>query len=231
MQKLSEYFELTKPRLALMNVAVAAATFIFASASPIDWPKLGGMVFGLFLVIGSACTFNNVADRELDARMPRTKERAVAAGRIKPRDAYLFASILLLCGLAVLFAIRWLAFCAALCGWAVYVLAYTPLKKKSGIALFVGAFAGATPSVIGYAAAPGALDLYAFALFAFLFLWQIPHFLAIARYRYDDYTEGGVPLLVKRPSDEQARRRARKIFFYSLVVLVAFCVVLVIAHR
>ena len=223
-----DYFQLTKPRMVMMNVLVAAAAFVFASHGNINWGSFFAMVAGLSCVVASACVFNNHADRFMDTHMERTKARALAAGRIKPLHALLFGFLLLLCGVLLLGAVSLLALGAALVGFLVYVCVYTPMKPNTGYALYTGAVAGAMPPVVGYTAAAGVLDIYAFAFFLVLFFWQIPHFLAIARYRFDEYSAAGVPLLVKRPRDERERRRARLVFHLSLVVLLVFCAALIL---
>lgn len=212
----------------MMNVLVAAAAFIFASHDTIDWRSFFAMVGGLSFVVASACVFNNYADRFMDTHMERTRGRALAAGRINPTHALLFGSLLLLCGVLLLSLVHLLALGVALVGFVVYVFLYTPLKPNTGYALYAGAVAGAMPPVVGYAAAAGVLDWYALAFFFILFFWQIPHFLAIARYRFDEYSAAGVPLLVKRPRDERERRRARLVFHLSLVVLLVFCAALIL---
>lgn len=224
------YYYLTKPRLALMNVMVAMAAYVFASPEVFDWQTFFVMASGLAFVVASACVFNNVADRNLDTRMERTKNRATATGKVSPLQGVIYASALLVAGIALLMQVHVLALAAALAGFFVYVFLYTPLKPKSGYALYVGAVAGATPPLVGYAAAAQVLDIYAWGLFIILFLWQVPHFLAIARYRYDEYTAGGVPLLIKESPSSEARKKARKIFHYSLVFLLLFCLILIL-HR
>ena len=219
----SAYLNLTKPRMVVMNVAVAAAAFVFGSPATLNWQTFGFMVLGLGGIVAAACVFNNYADRHLDAKMERTKNRALAAGTLPPARALVFGTVLLVAGVALLSQTNLVALGAALVGFVTYVFVYTPLKPRTGLALYPGAVAGATPPVVGYAAAAGTLDYYALALFAVLFLWQIPHFLAIARYRYHEYTAGGVPLLVKEPQTQAERARARKVFYISLVFLVLFC--------
>jgi protoheme IX farnesyltransferase len=217
------YLNLTKPRMVVMNVAVAAAAFVFGSLAAINWQAFGLMFAGLAGVVAAACVFNNIADRELDAKMERTRNRPLAAGTLPPARALVFGTILFVVGVFFLSQTNLLALGAALVGFVTYVFVYTPLKPHTGLALYPGAVAGATPPVVGYVVAAGALDLLALALFAVLFLWQIPHFLAIARYRYHEYAAGGVPLLVTEPQSEVERKRARKIFYISLVFLVLFC--------
>lgn len=222
------YYNLTKPRLALMNVMVAMAAYVFASPRVFDWISFGAMAAGLALVVASACVFNNVADRRLDTRMERTKHRATATGAVSPLQGVVYACALLVGGIALLMQVHPLALGAALLGFFVYVFLYTPLKTKSRYALYVGAVAGATPTLVGYAAAAHVLDVFAYALFAILFLWQIPHFLAIARYRFAEYTAGGVPLWVAEEPTDEGKKQAKKIFRYSLVFLLLFCLILIV---
>jgi protoheme IX farnesyltransferase len=151
----------------------------------------------------------------------------MAAGRVAKNKAVFFAALLFAIGGTILLHTNLLAFGVAVAGLIAYLL-YTPLKHKSALALYVGAVAGALPAVAGYSAATGALDWYAAGLFIFMFLWQLPHFLAIARYRFDEYQAAGVPLLVRKPVSEQAKRSARIIFFSSLVVLLVACAILVV---
>lgn len=227
---LHTYYELTKPRLMIMNIIVAMAAFVFAAPTQFDWRSFFYMSLGLAGVIASACVFNNIADRRLDTRMERTKNRALASGRVSPLSATLYAMLLLTGGILFLYQTDILALHAALVGFVVYVFIYTPLKPRSPAALFVGAVAGATPPLVGYAAAAHTLDLYAWGLFFILFLWQVPHFLAIARFRFEEYAAAGVPLLVKKSPSEQGRRNARRIFYFSLIFLLVYCFVLIL-HR
>ena len=222
---IKDYYRLAKPRMVYMNVLVAAAAFVFASHQNIDWQSFVVLLAGLFCIVGSACVFNNYADRAMDARMVRTQKRPLVAGSIAPRQALFFGFMLLAIGVLLMLFLPPLALAAALLGFVVYVLVYTPLKPRTPYALYPGAIAGAMPPVVGYAAAAGALDRFALAFFLLLFLWQIPHFLAIARFRYDEYAAAGVPLLVKRPRSETERRRARTVFHLSLLLLLAVCLV------
>ncbi len=227
MNLIKKYVSLTKPGIIGGNVMVAMAAFIFGSPVAIDWGGFWFMATGLSLVIASACVFNNYFDRDIDTRMERTKTRLLAARAVSVTGALVFGVILLGLGAILLRHTGALALGAALAGFVSYVFLYTPLKHKSGYAVYVGAFSGATPPVVGYAAAAQVLDMNAAWLFIFLFLWQLPHFLAIAIYRYDEYTAAGVPLLVGNHT-EKNRRRARKVFLYSLVVLLAFCALLIL---
>lgn len=217
--KVADYLSLTKPRLALLNIFVAIAGFCVGAEALFDWRALALMAAGLFCIVGSACAFNNLYDRGIDARMARTQMRPVAAGRISPRGAFAFGLLLLAAGMLLLRPLPPLTLAAALAGFLSYVFVYTPLKHKSSLALFVGAFAGATPPVVGFAAAGGPLGWTAFLLFAFLYLWQLPHFMAIAVYRFGEYRSAGVPLFIREEKSADVQRRARTIFKISLWTL------------
>jgi len=177
--------------------------------------------------MSSACALNNYYDRAIDAKMTRTQGRALALGAMVPEHALAIGAALCIVGCALLNVINPLALWSGITGWAAYALLYTPLKHRTGYALYAGAIAGALPPVVGYVAAAGRLDWWAALLFAVLYLWQLPHFNAIAMYRYNEYAAAGVPLLVNKPT-EQTRTRARKVFYASLVVLVVFCGVLIV---
>ncbi len=223
-----KYYWLLKPGITRSNVLAAAAGFLFASTT-INWWLFVATMFGIACVIASGCVFNNYMDRALDAKMERTQKRALVRGIISNRAALIYASMLGVVGALTLFLYtNTLTLMVALVGWVVYVLVYTPLKPRNPIALFVGGVAGSIPLVVGYVAATNTLDWYAFILFAVLYVWQIVHFMAIAVYRYDEYTAAGVPLYIrKRPSDA-AKQRARKVFYASLFVLLFFCLFLIL---
>jgi protoheme IX farnesyltransferase len=219
-----DYYHLTKPGIIYGNSLAAVAGFFVASGSVVDWGLLVAMLIGLALIIACGCVLNNYFDRTIDARMERTKNRALVSGRISTTSALLFALLLGAGGVFVLwYFTNPLALAAALGGLLVYVALYTPLKPRSPWALFVGAVAGAMPPVVGYTAVSGVLDWYALGLFAILYVWQLPHFLAIGMYRYEEYAAAGVPLFIRKPPSEPLRHRARQIFRYSLVVLLALC--------
>ncbi len=224
------YLSLTKPRMVMGNMLVAVAAFVFGSWGAVDWSVFAFFTAGLSLVIGSGCVFNNYYDRFLDARMERTKNRALAVGTIKPGHALVLGTLLLASGAVMLFYTTLPALYAALIGFIFYALFYTPLKHISGHSLFVGAVAGAMPPVAGYLAASPTLDTNVVLLFLALFFWQIPHFIAIANYRFDEYTAGNIPLLIKKSPSENRRGLSRKVFHYSLVLLLLFSAGLILAY-
>jgi protoheme IX farnesyltransferase len=226
-----DYYNLTKPGIIYGNALVAVAGFFFASKGTVDWWLLCAMLVGLSAIIACGCVINNIFDRKIDAKMERTKKRAMVAGTISQQRASLFAAALGTLGIEVLWHYtNLLTLFVALAGLGIYVCLYTPLKPRSAMALFVGAAAGAVPPVVGYVAVTNTLDWFAGALFVALYLWQIPHFLAIATYRYTEYTAAGVPLFIHKEPTEVAKKRGKKVFFYSLVVLLFFCAALML-HR
>jgi len=223
----SAYYELAKPRMVYANVVVAAAAFYYASHGSIEWLTLAATLAGLGLVIASGCVFNNYYDRDIDAAMERTKCRAMPTGSVPRGNALVWGTVLLSIGMALLGFVNMQALLVAVVGWVVYVLLYTPLKHRSPSALFVGAVAGATPPVVGYAAAYGALDMVALYLFVLLFVWQLPHFIAISIYRGEEYASAGVPMYIRGPFSAGQKKLARRVFHASLVVLLSGCATLV----
>jgi protoheme IX farnesyltransferase len=192
----ADYFELGKPRITLMVVLTALVGYVLGTTGGVSLPHLAATLAGTALVAAGASALNMLIERRTDALMLRTRMRPLPAGRLRPPEA-------LACGLALtstgLAALAWLssplAALVALVTWASYLFLYTPLKPRTSLSTVVGAFPGALPPVIGWAAARGALEPGAFVLFAILFLWQIPHFLAIAWIYREDYARGGMPML------------------------------------
>jgi protoheme IX farnesyltransferase len=216
---LGDYFSLTKPRLNLLVVATSAAGYYLGS--PGD-PMLGAMaqvVAGTALVAAGAAVLNQLAERDTDAMMRRTRTRALPDGRVRPVDARLFGVVLSAGGLALLAAHTYLAAALALTTLLIYLAVYTPLKRRSPLSTLVGAVPGALPPVIGWTAAHGSVSAGGFALFAIVFLWQMPHFMAIAWMYRDDYGKAGFPMLpVIDPSGKRAGRQA---VLYAAALLVA----------
>jgi len=193
---LSDYLELTKPRITLTVVMTSLVGYVMASRGPLVAGGLGLTLLGVALVAAGASALNMLLERRTDALMLRTRNRPLAAGRLRVADALLFGLALTAAGLAVLrFGTGAMAALVALLTWSTYLFAYTPLKTRTSLSTIVGAFPGALPPVIGWAAARGRVDPGAVVLFAILFLWQIPHFLAIAWIYREDYARGGLPML------------------------------------
>ena len=192
----ADYVELVKPRITLMVMLTALVGFVMASRGAVDFPAMAAALAGTGLVAAGASTLNMLLERRTDGLMLRTRNRPLPGRRLRPVEALVWGGILTATGLAFL---AWrsgpLAAMVAAVTWASYLFLYTPLKTRTSLSTIVGAFPGALPPVIGWAAARGRLDGGAFVLFAILFLWQIPHFLAIAWIYREDYARGGLPML------------------------------------
>lgn len=192
----ADFLALTKPRLNLLVLATAAAGYYLGSSTPFDAVGFVNMTIGTALVAGGSAAFNQIAERRVDALMERTRWRPLAAGRLGTREAYWFAALLALSGLAWLaISTNWLATAVAFVTLATYVALYTPLKLRTSFATVVGAIPGALPPMIGWAASTNTLSREAWLLFGLVFLWQMPHFLAIAWLCRDDYGRAGFPML------------------------------------
>lgn len=192
-----DYYQLTKPGMIYGNVVTVSAGFALASKGIIDWWLFAATLVGISLVIASGCVFNNYIDRDTDAKMERTKNRALARGAISGRNAIVFGTILGIAGFSVLGLFTNLrTVSVAAVGVFVYIVLYSLwLKRRSAYAPLVGTISGAAPIVVGYTAASNSFDLGALMLFAILILWQIPHFYAISIYRLNDYIAASIPVL------------------------------------
>lgn len=215
-----DWVELSKPRITAMVVFTTLVGFVTSSAAPVALGGLMSALVGTALVAAGAAALNQVIERGTDALMLRTRERPLPAGRVMPAEAALFGAVLSALGLGVLL---WLSgvLAAAVAAFTLvsYLALYTPLKRVTPFATLVGAVPGALPPVIGWAAARGSLDGGAFVLFAILFLWQVPHFLAIAWLYRDDYARAGFPMLPVL--DREGGFTARQAVIHSLALLIA----------
>ncbi len=192
----ADFLALTKPRITAMVALTAGVGYLMAGASSGGGSRLVASLLGTALVAAGASSFNMVLERRTDALMRRTAGRPLPAGRLTPMEGLLFGSGLTASGLALLSLLaNPLASLLAAATWASYVLAYTPLKTRTSLATLVGAIPGALPPVIGWVAARNGLDPGALVLFAILFFWQIPHFLAIAWMYREDYARAGILML------------------------------------
>jgi heme o synthase len=187
--------ELTKPSIAAL-VMVTALCGALVAPGPLPVARLVIALVATALVVGAANALNMYAERDADAFMRRTRNRPLPSGRLSPEVALAFALLLATVGLNTLGVVAGGAACAlTLLAFTSYVLAYTPLKRVSPVALYVGALPGALPPLIGYASATGGVGEGALWLFAVLFVWQIPHFIAIAIFRAEDYRAAGMAVL------------------------------------
>jgi protoheme IX farnesyltransferase len=208
--RVADFVALTKPRLNGLVVATSAVGYYLGSAAAPDLWNMAVASFGTALVAGGAAALNQVYERNTDALMRRTRTRPLPDGRVLAADARAFGIALSSLGLGVL-AVRTnlLAAALAVATLAIYLVIYTPMKRRSALATLVGAVPGALPPVIGWAASHGAISMGGAVLFAIVFLWQIPHFMAIAWLYRDDYRSAGFPMLpVVEPDGLQTGRQA-----------------------
>ena len=207
---IADYVALTKPRLNFLVVATSAAGYYLGAAGTVDGGAMAEAVAGTALVAGGAAVLNQLYERDTDALMRRTRMRPLPAGRVVPADAGLFGAALSFGGLALLAArTNWLAAGLALTTLLVYLAVYTPMKRRTPAATLVGAVPGGLPVLIGWTASHGGVAIGGVALFAIVFLWQIPHFMAIAWLYRDDYGKAGFPMLpVIDPDGVRAGRHA-----------------------
>lgn len=206
----ADFISLTKPRLNLLVVATSAAGYYLgAPGVPEPGPMLQ-VAAGTALVAAGAAVLNQVVERDTDALMRRTRGRALPDGRVLPGDARLFGIVVSTAGLALLAAQpRLIAAGLALATLIIYLAIYTPLKRRTPLATLVGAVPGALPPLIGWTASHGSITFGGAALFAIVFFWQIPHFMAIAWMYRDDYAKAGFPMLpVIDPAGGRAGRQA-----------------------
>lgn len=214
------YVELAKPRLTALALVAALVGFLMASYGPIDWVRALVMLAGSALVGAGGNALNQWYERDTDALMRRTAMRPLPTRRLQPARALAFGVASSVIGVAVLAVfVNALAALLAAITCISYVGLYTPMKRSSALCTLVGAVPGAMPPLIGWAAARGSLSLEAWMLFAIVFLWQLPHFLAIAWLYQDDYAHGGLKMLPLVDFGET--RTARQIVLYSVALLPA----------
>ena len=216
--KVIDYIELTKPGVVWLILMSTGASFYLASHGTINFPLFFHAVMGTALVAGGTGSLNQYIERDLDFRMRRTANRPLPSGRLKPRNALLYGISLSALGIFELaFFVNFLSSFLALITLFSYLLFYTPLKKKTTYCTLVGAFPGAMPPAIGWTAARGQIELEAITLYAILFLWQFPHFLAIALMYKNDYARAGIVMLPV--VDKDGKSTQRQIKYYTCLLL------------
>jgi heme o synthase len=216
--RVAAYLELTKPRITSLIVLTSAAGFALAVPGRVDYVALLSAMFGIALLASGIATLNQYMERDLDGLMRRTAERPLPSGKLLPSEALLFGLVLTVTAEAYLaFIVNPLTALLGLTVIAGYLFGYTPLKTKTSLSTLVGAFPGAVPPLIGWTAARGHLSLEAWVLFAILFLWQFPHFLAIAWMYREDYARAGILMLPVVEPD--GRVTAQQIVVYTVMLL------------
>jgi heme o synthase len=212
-----DYLELSKSRIVLMVLITTAAGYLFA-APHVDPLLFLHALVGTALVAAGTNALNQYVEREHDAKMNRTRTRPLPAGRITPRAALVFSSAIALAGTLYLgLAVNWLTAVLGAFTLTSYIFVYTPLKRVSTICTLIGAVPGAVPPLMGWTAATNQLAVGGWILFGILFLWQLPHFMAISWMYRDDYARGGFAMLSVR--DREGTAVAGQAIYYSLGLL------------
>ncbi len=215
-----DFKELLKPGISAFVVVTGIAGYLLGVQGSIDWIALLGLILGTGLTAGGAGALNHMVERKHDAKMSRTKDRPIPSGRVSASAAMVYGIVLLLVGFGLLFGTTNLLTAVLSMATAVlYIAIYTPLKRVTAHNTFVGAIPGALPILGGYTAATGGFGLIGWVVFAILFLWQLPHFYALAwKYRHD-YAAGGFVMLPN--VDPTGKSTGRNAVIAALLLLVA----------
>ena len=212
------YVALTKPDVSFLVLITTAAGYYMGARGPVNWLHMSHVIFGTLLIAGGTAALNHYVERDSDRYMRRTASRPLPSGVLQPGRALVFGVALAIAGAVDLYlAAGLLASGLGVLTCLSYLLAYTPLKKRTVWATFVGAFPGAVPPMIGWAAATGSLGRGAWLLFGILFLWQFPHFYAISWMYREDYARAGILMLPV--VDREGKRTFRQIILYAAALV------------
>ncbi len=216
--KLADYFTLTKPEVNLLILMTTSAGYYLGGRGPLRIAGLLNTLWGTLLVASGTATLNQWMERVWDGLMRRTASRPLPAGRVSAREAFWFGMLLSVAGgLYLALAVNRLSALLAIATLLSYLWVYTPLKRKTPLCTLLGAFPGAMPTLIGWAGASGTISRQAWWLFAILFLWQFPHFLAIALMYREDYARAGYRMLPRFDLDSRFTRV--EIFAFTLLLV------------
>jgi len=220
--KLRDYIELIKLRLTLLVVFSSGAGYLFGITEPIVWTHFGLLLLSGFLITGSANGINQILERDLDKLMTRTANRPMATGRLQVWEATVITAVMGIVGVIILsIFMNSITALLGLFSLLSYAFVYTPMKRTTSFAVLAGAFPGAMPTVIGYVAITGDIDLACIALFMIQFIWQFPHFWSIAWLLDDDYKKAGFQLL---PLEGLKNKRSAFVVFISALLLIPFSI-------
>jgi protoheme IX farnesyltransferase len=216
----TDFKEITKAGLAVSVLFSSIAGYLlgFGGENPFSWTVLLMLCVGGYCMVGASNAFNQVIEKELDAKMDRTKNRPVASGRMAPNVALLIASLLTLTGLVLLYLINPKTAMFGAISIFLYTSLYTPLKAVTPLSVFVGAFPGAIPFMLGWVAATGEFGIEAGTLFLIQFFWQFPHFWAIGWFLYEDYEKAGFYML---PTGKRDNSTALQTILYTVWLIAA----------
>jgi protoheme IX farnesyltransferase len=220
--RLRDYVELIKLRLTLLVVFSSGAGYLFGITEPIVWTHFGLLLLSGFLITGSANGINQILERDLDKLMSRTANRPVATGRMQVWEATLITAVMGIAGVTILsIFMNSLTALLGLFSLLSYAFVYTPMKRATSFAVLAGAFPGAMPTIIGYVAITGNIDLACTSLFMIQFVWQFPHFWSLAWLLDEDYKKAGFKLL---PLEGLKNKRSAFVVFISALLLIPFSI-------
>jgi heme o synthase len=215
-----DFVEITKARLSISVVVSTIAGYLlgFNTDQPFQWSVLFLLAIGGYCMVGASNVFNQIIEIQLDAQMDRTKNRPLPSGRISKQNAFILGAVLTILGLIILYNVNPKTAMFSAISIFMYVSLYTPLKTVTPLSVFVGAFPGAIPFMLGWVAATGHFGIEAGTLFIIQFFWQFPHFWAIGWFLYEDYKKAGFFLL---PSGKQDKKTTLQIILYSIWTIMA----------
>ncbi len=212
---ISDFKEITKMRLSLSVVFSSLAGYLLG-VETVDYKTLILLAFGGYFMVGASNAFNQIIEKDLDALMKRTKNRPIPSGRMSVNTAFVIATLFTILGIAILYSINKQTAMFGAISIFLYTCAYTPLKTKTPLAVFVGAIPGAIPFMLGWVAATNNFGIEPGTLFALQFFWQFPHFWAIGWFLYDDYEKAGFFML---PTGKQDKGTAVQTIMYTIWTL------------
>ncbi len=213
---IQDFKEITKMRLALSVVFSSVAGYLLG-VETVSWTTLLLLALGGYLMVGASNAFNQIIERDLDGLMDRTKNRPIPSGRMTVQTAFTIASLFTIVGIIVLYIINPQTAMFGAISIFMYVSLYTPLKTKTPLSVFVGAFPGAIPFMLGWVAASGSFGIEPGTLFMVQFFWQFPHFWAIGWFLYDDYKKGGFFML---PTGKRDKGTATQVIIYTIWTII-----------
>ena len=215
-----DFVEITKARLSISVVISTIAGYLlgFSEEQPFQWSVLLMLVVGGYCMVGASNVFNQIIEIDLDAIMDRTKNRPLPAGRMTKQSAFILGIILTILGLAILYSVNPKTAMFGAISIFMYVSLYTPLKTVTPLSVFVGAFPGAIPFMLGWVAATGQFGIEAGTLFIIQFFWQFPHFWAIGWFLFDDYKKAGFFML---PTGKKDKKTALQTILYTIWMIIA----------
>lgn len=215
-----DFVEITKARLSISVVVSTIAGYLlgFNIDQPFQWTVLFLLIVGGYCMVGASNVFNQIIEIELDAKMDRTKNRPLPSGRISKQNAFVLGCVLTILGLAILYNVNPKTAMFGAISIFMYVSLYTPLKTLTPLSVFVGAFPGAIPFMLGWVAATGYFGIESGTLFIIQFFWQFPHFWAIGWFLYDDYKKAGFFML---PTGERDKKTALQTILYTIWMILA----------